>query len=106
MARSKSTPGSKADSKSQALPKTPAAVPDGKTVAEAVSGKVNAEPRNYERRKPQPPSSVLPMNVEEEIRRRAYELYAQRGYSSGSEKDDWLVAEQEVMQRYHHQHSS
>lgn len=41
--------------------------------------------------------------LEEEIRRRAYELYAQRGYSSGSETDDWLVAEREVLQRHHQQ---
>ena len=107
MARSKSIPGTKPDrSKNQAVANSPTAVPDGKTVAEAVPSKVNAEPRNYERRKPEPRSNVLPINVEEEIRRRAYELYAQRGYSSGHEKDDWLVAEQEVMQRYHQQHSA
>lgn len=43
--------------------------------------------------------------LDEEIRRRAYELYRQRGYSSGTETDDWLVAEREVLQR-HHQHSA
>jgi len=48
---------------------------------------------------------VVPINVEEEIRRRAYELYERRGHSSGHETDDWLVAEKEVMQRYR-QHSA
>jgi hypothetical protein len=34
--------------------------------------------------------------LEERIRRRAYELYVERGNQSGSELDDWLQAEQEV----------
>jgi Protein of unknown function (DUF2934) len=32
----------------------------------------------------------------ERIRRRAYELYIQRGKTSGSELDDWLQAEAEI----------
>ena len=35
---------------------------------------------------------------EERIRRRAHELYVQRGNQSGSEFDDWLQAEEEVLQ--------
>jgi Protein of unknown function (DUF2934) len=35
-------------------------------------------------------------NLEEQIRRRAYELYLQRGGVPGNENQDWLVAEQEV----------
>jgi hypothetical protein len=42
----------------------------------------------------EPPSETLPL--EERIRRRAYELYVQRGYQSGSELDDWLQAEEEI----------
>ncbi|SRR5258708_326639 len=34
--------------------------------------------------------------LEERIRRRAYELYVQRGSQSGSELDDWLQAEEEI----------
>ena len=41
--------------------------------------------------------------IQEEIRRRAYELYQQREAGSGSEAEDWLAAEREVMQRYHQQ---
>ncbi len=45
-------------------------------------------------------------DVESEIRRRAYELYEQRGYIEGYEKEDWLVAEREIMARYNNQHSA
>jgi hypothetical protein len=38
-------------------------------------------------------------DLEAEIRRRAYELYEQRGYTPGHEDEDWLVAEQEVLSR-------
>lgn len=36
--------------------------------------------------------------LEELIQRRAYELYVERGNQSGSELDDWLQAEEEVLQ--------
>jgi len=36
------------------------------------------------------------LSPEERIRRRAYELYVQRGNESGSELDDWLQAEEEI----------
>jgi hypothetical protein len=58
-----------------------------------------------ETRKPELRKNVFPINIEEEIRRRAYELYEQRGYSTGNEADDWLNAEREVLQRYD-QHSA
>ncbi len=37
------------------------------------------------------------LSLEERIRRRAYELYVQRGNQSGNELDDWLQAEEEVL---------
>ncbi len=43
---------------------------------------------------------MVPINLEDEIRRRAYELYQQRGGAPGSEAQDWLAAEREVRQRY------
>ena len=73
---------------------------------------VKAEPRKLEVVKPEfrkvvpistVPTSVAPTTLEEEIRRRAYELYLQRGPSSGSEAEDWLTAEREVRQRYQQQ---
>jgi hypothetical protein len=44
--------------------------------------------------------NVVPINLEDEIRRRAYELYEQRNGSTGSEQEDWLRAETEVLARY------
>ncbi len=46
---------------------------------------------------------VVPINMEEEIRRRAYELAERRGFSGGHETEDWLTAEREVLQRYRQQ---
>jgi len=37
--------------------------------------------------------------LQEQIRRRAYELYEQRGRHDGHETDDWLQAESEVTQQ-------
>jgi hypothetical protein len=42
------------------------------------------------------PIEALPL--EERIQRRAYELYVEHGNQSGSELDDWLQAEEEVLQ--------
>jgi len=44
-----------------------------------------------------------PINVEDEIRRRAYELAEKRGFTPGYENDDWLLAEREVLARYRQQ---
>lgn len=38
--------------------------------------------------------------MEEEIRRRAYQLYEERGGQHGFDQDDWLRAETEVRTRY------
>ena len=40
------------------------------------------------------PTETLPL--EERIRRRAYELYLQRGNQPGSDLDDWFQAEEEI----------
>jgi Protein of unknown function (DUF2934) len=42
------------------------------------------------------PIGALPL--EERIQRRAYEIYVEHGNQSGSELDDWLQAEEEVLQ--------
>ncbi len=42
-----------------------------------------------------PAIEMLPR--EERIRRRAYELYLRRGNQPGSEIDDWLQAEREIL---------
>ncbi|MFY9562202.1 MAG: DUF2934 domain-containing protein [Terriglobales bacterium] len=46
--------------------------------------------------------SVVSVSLEDEIRRRAYEIYLQRGGTPGNESEDWLVAEQEVRARQVH----
>jgi len=56
------------------------------------------------------PGNVVPsnlnLNIEEEIRRRAYELYLQRRATAGGENghgdenQDWLMAENEIRSRY------
>jgi hypothetical protein len=50
------------------------------------------------------PANLDPVNLEEEIRRRAYELYLQRRATAdadnGNEDQDWLVAESEIRSRY------
>lgn len=61
-----------------------------------------ADLRPTEPKKHVPPT---PINVEEEIRRRAYELSEQRGFVPGHESDDWFLAEEEIMARYR-QHSA
>jgi hypothetical protein len=66
---------------------------------------VNSEPRS----KPTPVTKFkavedtrtdTPVDFEAEIRRRAYELYQERGCVAGHEREDWLIAEREVMSRY------
>ncbi len=39
------------------------------------------------------------VEVETEIRQRAYELYASRGYVDGQAEEDWIQAEREVRAR-------
>jgi DUF2934 family protein len=49
--------------------------------------------------------NVVPINLEDEVRRLAYLLAERRGFEPGHEAEDWLAAEREVRQRYH-QHSA
>jgi len=50
--------------------------------------------------------NVVPINLEDEIRRRAYELYVERGSTPGNQQEDWIAAEREVLTRYQQQHSA
>ena len=51
-------------------------------------------------RKNTKPSNLVPVNLEEEIRRRAYDLYRERGGHHGSHEADWHRAESEVRSKY------
>jgi hypothetical protein len=55
--------------------------------------------------KTEPRANLVPINLEDEIRRHAYLLSERRGFESGHETEDWLAAEREIRQRYH-QHSA
>ncbi len=46
-------------------------------------------------------ANLVPINLEEEIRRFAYLLSERRGFAPGHEAEDWIAAEQEVRDRYH-----
>ncbi len=48
---------------------------------------------------PNPAIVYNTLSLEEEIRRRAYELYEQRGRQDGLAEEDWLRAETEVLGR-------
>ena len=45
--------------------------------------------------------SVVNSTRDEEIRRRAYEIYLERGEQPGRELDDWLQAERELKRGIH-----
>jgi len=60
----------------------------------SIDRKVTTEPRDVKK------SSAHQGNVEEEIRRRAYELFEHRGGQHGHEQEDWARAEAEVLARY------
>ena len=51
-------------------------------------------------------ASVVPINLDEEIRRLAYLMSERRGFEPGHETEDWLAAEHEVRQRYRPQQSA
>ena len=50
-------------------------------------------PKNPIPIRPKPPD----VEVEEQIRQRAYQLYEKRGRVDGNAVEDWLIAEEEVL---------
>jgi hypothetical protein len=44
--------------------------------------------------KPEEPTVLIP--IEQQIQKRAYELYEQRGRTDGHELEDWFQAESEI----------
>ncbi len=123
MARSKSIPGSKTSRTSPTANKEQTVTGNGTNspnVNEAAGGappaelrsettvappgvKIAPEVRKLEVVKSDSRKNLVPINLEDEIRQRAFELYQQRGSGSGSEAEDWLTAEREVRQRYRQQ---
>ena len=56
--------------------------------------------------KAEPRANLVPINLEDEIRRLAYLLAERRGFEPGHETEDWLCAETEIRQRYRQQQSA
>ena len=82
------------------MPRTPKLVPSNKT---STAGPVSARSEQAISRPPQPvldPDSFE--RLHEMVRLRAYELYEKRGRGEGLglEEQDWLQAEEEVMEQY------
>jgi hypothetical protein len=48
-------------------------------------------------------ANLVPINLDDEIRRLAYLLSERRGFAPGHETEDWLSAEREVLERYQQQ---
>jgi Protein of unknown function (DUF2934) len=51
-------------------------------------------------------AAPTPIDMEAQIRQRAYELYEERGRTPGQESEDWFRAEREVLARNNHQQSA
>jgi Protein of unknown function (DUF2934) len=84
----------------------------GVRLAEAPSVNAVAETAKIETRRParkpeivktEARANLVPINVEDEIRRLAYLLAERRGFEPGHEAEDWLNAEREIRQRYRQQ---
>jgi len=87
------------------LAETQAPVQPVAVEAEAVQTAVRRTMKRPEIVKSDSRATVVPINLEDEIRRLAYLYSERRGFQPGHEAEDWLAAEHEVMQRYH-QHSA
>ena len=57
-------------------------------------------------KKPAASATPNPENLEEQIRRRAYELYQSRSREDGKDVDDWLQAKNEVESKAGPQHKT
>jgi len=56
--------------------------------------------KDLKKAQPEARKNVFPINLDEEIRRRAYELWEQSGHPDGHETEHWLLAESEILVRY------
>jgi hypothetical protein len=85
---------------------SPSVLSEPATKVEARTPKVTKNPAaKLESVRSESRGTVVPINLEDEIRRLAYLLSERRGFTPGHENEDWLTAEHEVLQRYR-QHSA
>ncbi len=73
----------------------PVAPPISASPAETIS-----EIREVRRTASDARKNIVPINLDEEIRKRAYELWEENGRASGRDDEHWLSAEREVLGRY------
>jgi len=83
----------------EAASTAPAANGNG-SPALAATAKSNGKPAIV---KSEPRTNLVPINLEEEVRRLAYLMAERRGFEPGHEAEDWLAAEREINLRYHQQ---
>lgn len=84
---------------------TAAAAAASEARSTVVKNAASRKTRKPEIVKPEPRTNLVPINLEDEIRRLAYLMSERRGFEAGHETEDWLAAEREVLQRYR-QHSA
>lgn len=75
------------------------AAPETQTLPTQAHIPTQAQIKDF-KKAPEVRKNVIPINLDEEIRRRAYELWEQRGHESGHETEHWLLAETEILSRY------
>jgi len=117
--RSKKTSNGNINGSDGAVPVTPALdsateLASAQALAMASSQAVDTEKKTSTRKTTRKPeivktesrSNLVPINLEDEIRRLAYLLSERRGFEPGHETEDWLSAEHEVLERYQHQQTA
>lgn len=111
---SKKSVNESTNGKEQTLPTNGAAAASPLVATAAAADSSNGETKSKARKTARKPeivktesrSKLIPINIEDEIRRLAYLMSERRGFEPGHETEDWLAAEHEVLQRYHHQQTA
>ncbi|MGB8064694.1 MAG: DUF2934 domain-containing protein [Candidatus Sulfotelmatobacter sp.] len=92
------------------IPRVEATSADLTTAEKNASETAQSEPKKPSRKptivKTEARASIVPINLDDEVRRLAYLMSERRGFDPGHETEDWLAAEREVRQRYRQQQSA
>ncbi len=83
-----------------AVPLTTEAKGNGSPAVKSLQKKTTGKPEIV---KTESRPNLVPINLDDEVRRLAYLMAERRGFEPGHESEDWLAAEREVRQRYHQQ---
>jgi hypothetical protein len=98
-------PSKKNNGEASVTPGTATPTPETTTSAAGVTNMEPAKKPTIVASKPRIDgrANLVPINVEDEVRRLAYLLSERRGFQPGHETEDWLSAEREIRERYHQQ---